>query len=175
MAGWLVRDRTPATADNPLANARFRLLTNWEGTEEGAEISPDGRFVAFLADKDGEFDIWMIEVGPGRFSNLTRDFPPLAPSGSIVRKLGFSGDGTQLWFNPADRKPLLLLQLTDRTTRAFLTDGANTPAWSPDGAHLVYIYKNNRDDPTALASCTFRASHRWISGSSISPRSGRVR
>src|SRR4030095_8575007 len=111
----------------------------FRSTEEGAEISPDGKFVAFLADRDGEFDIWLSQVGTGRFSNLTRDFPPLAPSGAIVRKLGFSGDGTELWFTPADRKPLLLLHLTDRTTRAFLTDGANTPAWSPDGAHLVYI------------------------------------
>jgi hypothetical protein len=60
------------------------------------------------------------QVGTGRFSNLTRDFPPLTPSGFIVRKLGFSGDGSAIWFNPADRKPLLLMDLIGGTPRAFL-------------------------------------------------------
>ena len=46
-----------ATPENPLANSEFTLLTNWEGNEGGAEITPDGRFVAFLADRNGEFDI----------------------------------------------------------------------------------------------------------------------
>ena len=35
---------TPTTdGDNPLANATFSSVTDWEGTEERAEISPDGR------------------------------------------------------------------------------------------------------------------------------------
>ena len=74
---WEAR-RPVTTLENPLANAQFTRFTDWEGTEEGAEISPDGKFVAFLADRDGEFDLWLSQVGTGRFSNLTRDFPPLA-------------------------------------------------------------------------------------------------
>jgi len=34
---------------NPLANATFMRLTNYEGTEQDAAISPDGKFVAFLS------------------------------------------------------------------------------------------------------------------------------
>ena len=103
-ASWLTRSAAPPPVENPLANAQFTLFTNWEGTEEGAEISPDGKFVAFLADRDGEFDIWLSQVGTGAFRNLTQDFPPLAPSGFIVRKLGFSGDGAEIWFNPGRRQ-----------------------------------------------------------------------
>ena len=142
------------TPENPLANAQFTRFTDWEGTEEGAEISPDGKFVAFLADREGEFDLWLSQVGTGRFSNLTRDFPPLAASGFIVRKLGFSGDGSAIWFNPADGKPLLLMDLIGGTPRAFLGEGANIPAWSPDGTRLVYVYKSNRDDPMLIADRT---------------------
>ena len=145
VATWLTRSSGSTANDNPLANAQFTLLTNWEGTEEGAEISPDGKFVAFLSDRAGEFDIWLRQVGTGRFSNLTEKFPPLAPSGSIVRKLGFAGDDAELWFNPADNKPLMLMHLTDRTSGPFLTDGANTPAWSPDGgAPCVYLQTESR-------------------------------
>ena len=65
------RRRTQTVEENPLANAMFSRITNWEGTEEHAEISPDGRFVAFLADKAGQLDVWMSQVGTGQFDNLT--------------------------------------------------------------------------------------------------------
>ena len=94
---------TAAGDDNPLANAMITPLTNWEGTEEAAEISPDGKFVAFLSDRDGEFDIWLSQVGTGISNNRTTNIPPLSPAGIVVRKLGFSGDGAEIWFNPADR------------------------------------------------------------------------
>ena len=53
-------------AGDPLANATFAWLTNWEGSEEQADISPDGRFVTFVADKAGEFDVWASQIGTGR-------------------------------------------------------------------------------------------------------------
>ena len=86
--------------ENPLANATFSRVTNWEGTEEQAEISPDGRFVAFLADKAGQLDIWVSQLGTGNFDNLTLDIPPMVTPGNLLRSLGFSGDGSEIWFSP---------------------------------------------------------------------------
>jgi Tol biopolymer transport system component len=155
VASWFTWRASPRPApSDPLAGATFTRLTDWPGTEEGAEISPDGKFVAFLSDRDGEYDLWLSQIGTGRFTNLSRDLPALAGSGFIVRKLGFSGDGSALWFNPADGKPLKLVDLIGGTPRPFLGEGANVPAWSPDGTRLVYVYKPNRDDPMYLADRT---------------------
>jgi Tol biopolymer transport system component len=147
--GWMTRNIAAESVD--FDGATFTLLANWEGTEEGAEISPDGQYVAFLSDRAGEFDIWQTRVGTGVFTNLTEHFPPLASSGFIVRKLGFSGDGRDIWFNPADGKPPMLMPAIGGAARPFLAAGTNTPAWSPDGRTLVYIDKANRDDPMYLA------------------------
>ena len=71
---WEAR-RPVTTPENPLANAQFTRFTDWEGTEGGAEISPDGKFVAFLADRDGQFDIWLSQVGTGTFSQSHDGYP----------------------------------------------------------------------------------------------------
>ena len=57
---------------NPLANATFTRLTDWPGIEQAAEISPDGRWVSFLADHDGHMDAWLTQIGSGSYRNLTR-------------------------------------------------------------------------------------------------------
>jgi Tol biopolymer transport system component len=151
---WLKRNPAAPRDENPLAQARFTSFTNWDGAEEGGELSPDGKWVAFLADKQGEFDLWLGQVGTQEFKNLTENVPPLSPLGSIVRKLGFSGDGTEIWFNPQDTRPLLKMPLTGGTPRPFLPEGANTPAWNPDGSRLVYFFKPTNGDPMFVADRT---------------------
>src|ERR1700739_2757272 len=68
---WMLRDRG-AGSDRPLANARFQQLTDFEGIEQAAALSRDGRFVAFQSDHEGSMDVWVTQVGTGRFTNLTR-------------------------------------------------------------------------------------------------------
>jgi Tol biopolymer transport system component len=150
---WLTRPVSSAD-ENPLSRARVTRLTNWEGTEELAEISPDGRFVLFLSDRDGEFDMWLSQVGAEGFRNLTTDIPPMSPPGRVLRNFGFSGDGAQIWFSlsgrPGDRK--LIMSLLGGPPRVFLGEGDVTPAWSPDGSRLVYF--NNQEgggDPLFVA------------------------
>ena len=140
-------------AGDPLANATFARLTDWEGTEEQADISPDGRFVTFVADKGGEFDVWVSQVGTGTFQNLTLDGPPMVTPANVLRSLGFNGDGSEIWFNP-DGNPgreKVLLPLTGGTPRPFLRRGHSTPAWSPDNSRLAFIDSDAHGDPLYLA------------------------
>jgi Tol biopolymer transport system component len=152
------RDATSPSvvSDNPLADATFSRVTNWEGTEEHADISPDGRFITFLADRAGQLDVWVSQVGTGKFDNLTVDLDPLLTPGNLLRSLGFSGDGSEIWFNPKGNPGLekVLLPLTGGVPRAFLGTGYSTPAWSPDNAQLVYIASSTPGDPLSVADRT---------------------
>ena len=89
----LLARRNPPPIENPLADARVSLFTPWDGTEGLAEISPDGKFVIFVADHDGRFDLWRSQVGTGVFVNLTQDMPPQRTPGHLHRAFGFSADG----------------------------------------------------------------------------------
>ena len=121
----------------PLADARFSHLTDWDGAEGGAEISPDGKFVAFIADRDGQSDLFS-QVGTGRFHNLTEDIRrhsvPRASSGLRLfrRRRGHlvqSGRRPRKW----------LIPLTGGPPRAFLGEGTAAASWSPDGTRLAYF------------------------------------
>jgi hypothetical protein len=76
--------------DNPLMNATFTPFTNFEGSELDAAISPDGRFVAFMADHDGPFHVWLKQVGTGPFVDLTPGEEDQRNPGPN-RSVGFSG------------------------------------------------------------------------------------
>jgi len=71
--GLRERSRSRLASENPVANATFTRLTNFEGAEHGAAICPDGKWVAFRADRDGPFDVWLSQIGTGRFLNLTQE------------------------------------------------------------------------------------------------------
>ena len=82
---------------SPIADARFQMVTDFDGIEEAAAVSRDGHFVAFLSDRDGQMDVWVTQAGSGEFHNLTRGMVPELVNPS-VRTLGFSPDGSLVTF-----------------------------------------------------------------------------
>jgi DNA-binding winged helix-turn-helix (wHTH) protein len=82
---------------NPIADARFQTVTDFEGVEQAAAVSRDGHLVAFLSDRDGPMDVWVTQVGSGEFHNLTRGQAPEIAN-PLLRNLRFSPDGSLITF-----------------------------------------------------------------------------
>src|SRR5271165_5222778 len=82
---------------NPIADARFQTVTDFDGAAQAAAVSRDGHFVAFLSDHDGPMDVWVTQVGSGQFHNLTHGSAGELVNPS-VRTLGFSPDGSFVTF-----------------------------------------------------------------------------
>jgi serine/threonine protein kinase/WD40 repeat protein len=135
---------------NPLAQARFTRFTDFPGSERDGAISPDGKFVAFRADRDGRFDIWLSRLGSGQFVNLTKgqslnDQRPL-----FLRNEGFTPDGSEIWLRGGPDKRLQIIPLLGGSPRFFLGDRVIEVDWSPDGSRLVYHTKDG-GDPVFIA------------------------
>jgi hypothetical protein len=82
---------------NPIANARLAPVTEFDGVEQAAAISRDGKFIAFLSDRDGHMDVWLTQAGSGQFHNLTRGQARDLVNPEI-RTLGFSPDGAYVTY-----------------------------------------------------------------------------
>jgi Tol biopolymer transport system component len=142
--------RPAAAPANPLEKAHFTRLTDFESVD--AAISPDGRFVAFISDHDGPFDVWLSQVGTGRLVNLTQG--KAGPLPTPLRSVGFSGDGSEIWLGGGDvGMRLRLMPMTGGTPRNFLGEEAVNLAWSPDGERIVYHTFAN-GDPMFVADRT---------------------
>ena len=144
--------RAGALDPNPLAGATFTPLTAFDGTEMDAAISPDGNWVAFLADADGPFHIWLTQVGTNGFHNLTPGDDDQSNPG-LLRSVGFSGDGSQIWFTggPDPRKlRLRMMPLMGGEPRAFLPNRSANAAWSRDRGRLAY-FSTEDGDPLFVA------------------------
>jgi Tol biopolymer transport system component len=157
-AAWLFRNRDEAWV-NPLENARFSRLTDFDCSELDAALSPDGNFVTFLSDRDGPFDAFIGQVGTGTFVNATRGrFPELFHE--MLRSVGFSGDGSELWLRVSQTDPdttnltglargVWLIPAMGGAPRHFL-ERANMALWSPDGSRIAY-FEARPGDPIFVA------------------------
>jgi Tol biopolymer transport system component len=128
---------------NPLANATYTRLTDWPGIEQAAAISPDGRWVSFLADHDGHMDVWLTQIGSGSYRNLTHG-SRLEFVNRLIRTVGFSADGSlvTVWTRSSDGShpddiKLMAAPTAEGEPRDFLP-GVAEVAWSHDGRQIVY-------------------------------------
>src|SRR5262249_7455378 len=114
-------------------------------------ISRDGKFAAFLSNRDGPVDVFVTQVGSGSFTNLTHGKDAaLSALLFFVRQVGFSPEG-EIWLPGAkDVARLRLMPLMGGTLWAFLNDHIVNINWSPDG-NLVVYHTFDAGDPMFVA------------------------
>jgi serine/threonine protein kinase/Tol biopolymer transport system component len=162
---WDVQ-RSDVSAGNPLEGATVARLTAFEGAEEHAAISRDGKFVAFVSDRDGPWDAWVSQVGTDKIYNLTKGALRELRN-PATRTLGFSPDGSliALWSRKAGSGsvdagwtvPTLGGQL-----QAYMTGIAELD-WSPDGKRLVY-HPPAEGDPLFVTAPNEKVGHQIYVG-----------
>ena len=138
---------------NPLTDARVERLTDFPGDEFDAAISPDGRLVTFVSNRDGPFDTWIGQVGGGEFVNLTGGrLGNVGMRDGTIRRGGFASDGSEAWIMENFWGPpytIWKVPTLGGTLQRFLPGGME-PAWSPDGERIAY-HTSDPGDPIFVA------------------------
>jgi tricorn protease len=129
----------------PAKDGSIRNLTRTSGIRERDAVwSPDGRSIAYLSDRTGEYELYMIpQDGLGQEQRITFDgqvfrMPPVWSPDS--KKLLFADKDLRLYFvDLSEKKPVLI----DQAKYGEITDYA----WSPDSKWVAYAVpteNNNR-------------------------------
>jgi Tol biopolymer transport system component/serine/threonine protein kinase len=123
-------EKIAAPIEAPLEVA-FQQLTDEQGVEERASISPDGKSIAYQAGDFGKRDIFLRRVGGRNPVNLTQN-----SEGDDI-EAAFSPDGNRIAFRSSrDGGGIFLMGATGESVRR-LTDFGYSPSWSPDGNKIV--------------------------------------
>lgn len=120
-----------------LDGSQPRRLTVDEGVESNPKFSPDGKWIAFSAQYEGNVDVYIVSVDGGVPKRLT--WHPLA---DVVR--GFTPDGKNVLF--ASQRAVFTRRYTQFFTvpvgggneTAVELPNANDGTFSPDGKFMAY-------------------------------------
>ena len=151
---------------NPIADARFQTVTDFDGVEEAGALSRDGHFVAFLSDRDGQMDVWVTQLGSGQFHNLTHGSVRELVNPS-VRTLGFSPDGAfvTFWVRKQDSSSsgdisIWAVPTLGGQPKPYL-EGVAEFDWSHDGSRLAY-HTPGAGDPLFVSDGSMQSGRRPI-------------
>jgi Tol biopolymer transport system component len=113
----------------------FSAVTNFAGVQAQPTISPDGRSVAFVSNRDGHFNAYVGLIRGGNLLQITHDpnlesAPSWSPDGATLAYARLNKSGIwDIWEVPA----------LGGTPRRVILD-ASDPTWSPDGHSLAYFH-----------------------------------
>ena len=118
-------------AEQPPPQRKLWQLTFDAGLQNEPTWSPDGRFIAYSADRGGNFDIWVQPAGEGNPVQVTtspaHDWQP-----------DWSPSGTRIVFrSERDGGGLFVVPTTGGAERKVSGFGYR-PRWSPDGAQILF-------------------------------------
>ena len=126
-------------------------LTPGTSREASPAISPDGKFVAYLASEGGRTDVWVKFVGGGPGVNLTAGSGLEIQSQATIGGLEISPDGSSIAVRagppdePNAERGVWLIPAPLGGPPRKLVDRAGGLRWSADGSRIVYM----RPDPAS--------------------------
>ena len=132
---WIVRAvGTRHAPDTPRATVQRTLtrLTFGPGLQTDPALSPDGRFLAYSSDRNGNADIWVQPVGGGNPVQVTR-------SPAQDTQPAWSPDGGSLVFrSERDGGGLYIVPALGGMERQLTSFGTH-PSWPPGSAEILFL------------------------------------
>jgi eukaryotic-like serine/threonine-protein kinase len=146
---WYSWQKTPQPDTNPAASLAALQITSWKselGSDDNisqARFSPDGKFVAFVASKNGKGAIWLKQIGGGEpFTRKLEDdsvdrSPIFSPDSEQIAYCSERGAAQRgIWAAPAFGGSPVLLASPELRCQSLIH-------WAADGAIIYFVMKDN--------------------------------
>jgi TolB protein len=134
--------RVPLTGGAPL------LIDRGRGISSSPSLSPDGRRIAFMTDRighnevyiidaDGTNPVWITQIAGDLNESSYRGEPDWSPDGVTVALQSRVSGSFQI----------MTVNMRDNVATLLTNEGENqSPAWAPDGRHIVYTSNRSGSD-----------------------------
>ena len=161
-AGYFLRPRGAPADLADWSNMTITALTTDPGYEGEPTFSPDGRTIAYVSDRDGNFEIYLQQIDGGPAINLTKDpgddvQPAFSPDGREIAFVSSRAGGTPVVHSspgaPHVGGGVWIMPSLGGVPRRIVPKG-NFPTWTPDGAEIVYVHGTFRNSKIAVVSAT---------------------
>ncbi len=146
-AYWMFGSGTPA---EPFRNMQMRRLTNTSTAFEAA-LSPDGRFLAYIASKDypgASHSLWLKQLTTNQETQLT------AEAGFRYRGLAFSPDGNFLYYSQRrsgeSSNVLHRVSILGGEPQMMLAGVDSAVSFSPDGSQITFVREGESAGESSL-------------------------
>jgi hypothetical protein len=154
----------------------WNLVAHSARADSSPSWSPDGTHIAFVSDRDGNDEIYVMNADGSGQTNLThnvaRDYSPAwSPDGAHIAFVSYRDGNDEIYVMNADGSDVNRLTAT--------TTNADYPAWSPDGTRIAFrrdygeIYVMNADG-SGQTNLTHNTSGGTIDTPSWSPDGARI-
>jgi Tol biopolymer transport system component len=113
-------------------------LAATSGYSGDAAWSPDGSRIAFVSDREGPVEIYLMSAGGGDVHRLTR-------GSGVAARPSWSPDGEEIAFDRAPtpyihgQASLRIVRVRDGLERRLPAGGGYQPAWSPAGNWIAFV------------------------------------
>ena len=121
-------------------------LTNNSAIDSEPQMSPDGKWIAYVSEESGDREINLVEVGKEKPS-----FKRLTSSPGADEMHRWSPDGGRIAFvSGRDGQPEVYLVNSDGSNFTRVTSDPSSPSlsgWSPDGQWIAFNIEDEQDSP----------------------------
>lgn len=138
----------------------YNLTNSSDANDHDAQWSPDGKWIAYVSDKNGEFNIWLRDAFTGEERMLTKDLK------TYIFNLKWSPDSRYILWSEK-KNTLNLTQISDGKNEVIETSGVgpvNSFNWSPDSRYITYIQPAQEMDNIIIYDRNTREKHRVTDG-----------
>jgi TolB protein len=134
LAAIVATSASATAAVLPDGTWRVELPWLYPGDSEAA-VSPEGRRIAFVSERDGNEELYVADASTGEVVRLTRNQRP-------DRRPAWSPDGRDIVWQggPPGAADLFVMRATGARKRLLVGGPGDDvdPAWSPDGARIAF-------------------------------------
>ena len=154
--------------DIPAKQGVVKNITRSPGANDrGAQISPDGKYIAYISDKTGETEVWLQEETGGEPMQLTKN------NDTYIRSLVWSPDSKTILYT--DRKNRLVeVNVAAKSKRTVITCPESEfrgVQFSPDSQWITYTRPEKNDMSVVYVynlktNKEYPVTEKWYSSSS---------